>query len=51
MPLDRSVEKRAADLRTVLLTTLDDSLDMVTMSTHGDRAPKKTTTTKFQLDE
>lgn len=32
------VEKRLADLRTVLLTTLDDSLDMMTMSTHGDHS-------------
>jgi len=30
------VEKNLADLRTVLLTTLDDSLDMMTMSAHGD---------------
>jgi len=35
----RSIEvskQRLADLRTVLLTTLDDSLDIVMVSTRGD---------------
>jgi len=31
------LKKRHTDLRTVRLTTLDDSLDMVMLSTHGDK--------------
>jgi len=44
-----SVEREDADLRTVFLMTLDDSLDIFLLSNHSKTTT--TTTTKFQVDE